>query len=105
MHLVESALIPLVMKCIPEHHCLTSQPAVANNCTAATSCLLLPGSVWALIGLACLTHALVPAACSSCAQHLLEQAAAINQQDDQSQHAIVTGQYERQQHRLSSVWT
>jgi len=35
----------------------------------------------------------------------LEQAAAINQQDDQSQQAIVTGQYERLWHRLSSFWT
>ncbi|KAA6421325.1 MAG: hypothetical protein FRX49_08604 [Trebouxia sp. A1-2] len=34
----------------------------------------------------------------------LEQAAATNQQDDQSQQAIVTGKYERQRHRLSSMW-
>ncbi len=70
MHLTESALIPLAMKCIPKHHCLTSQPAVANNCTAATSCLLLPDSVLLVLGLAPLTDALVPAACSSCAEHL-----------------------------------
>ena len=39
-HLVEFVLMQLVMQCIPEHHCLTSQPSVAYNCTAAASCLL-----------------------------------------------------------------
>ncbi len=97
------------MKCIPEHHCLTSQPAVAYNCTAAASCLLLPDSVLLVLGLASLTDALVPAACSSCAEHLLfmptqlEQAAAIKQQADQSQHAAVTGFHQRQWYRLSSI--